>query len=1112
VSSQEHITISPLNSEKKSKNFDLLREEGIKYLQERVGDIWTDFNVHDPGVTILEQLCYALTDLAFRANLDIKDIIAIDENDDTTVELNNFFTAREILHNAPWTINDFRKLLIDLEGIKNAWIEITKDAEIDFYFDSSTKELTYTETADTSKVELNGLYEVLLEFDVSEEFGDLNDNTLIEEVLMPDASELAGLQLEITVEFPYWSDELPAGDSWSDLSDIYDNIRKIEIRIDQEVSGFEVEITVSGSNVISVEVAEISGVSAVDRADLATEVEDALMALLDITGVGDDNLLVRQRDKVAATFEVVDNAKAVLNDNRNLCEDFVRYTALKIEEIAICADIQLETDANTEEVLAEIYFLIGQFLAPDINFYSIDELLEKGKTTEEIFEGPRLNHGFIDTDELEATSRRKSIHVSDLINIIMDIDGVVAIRDMQIANIPLGDSSIISKSVHWCLELAWEKNFVPRLSPERSTITFIKKGISFKADEELVEDLLAEKIEEALHDNSFIPELDLEVPNGDFYDLDDYSSIQLDFPENYGIGEVGLPESVTDLRKAQAKQLKAFLLFFDQLLANYCSQLSKVREIFSMNSDIDKTYFNQPMFEIPNVAHLYKEFIDANGFAKDPSDDDSSAFTTQWEVFKAEDESTNIHRQSLNEIIEDEETFLSRRNDFLDHLLARFAEEFTDYAMLAYRIDGTADGKDLVDDKLAFLQEYPEISYNRGQAFDYLRPGWNNDNVSGLEKRVSRLLGIESYERRNLTYLVLFEELGKFKFKYVNSDGDTLLESIPYDTESERSDAISQAILLGMDDNNYLTDEDFFFKLIDGDGTVVATSPTFPSNEERDNALDELLMIRNTPCNGKRPLGLFVDAGKFKFDYRNSEGVTLWESTPYDTIEDRRLAIELAIESGKDKLNYRTEVDFIFTLIDEDENVLGTSPAFVSNEERDEAVEDLFDILNRECDGEGFYLLEHVLLRPRSEDDDFLPIYAEEECYCEGNEDVYSFKATCVMPYWIGRFDNMDFRKFVERTIREETPAHIFMKICWINQEQMALFQVAYKEWLEEMEICPPNQASLTEKQNNLIAILNDLRNVYPVSYLYDCEETGGDSPITLGQSILGTFTPEEDE
>jgi hypothetical protein len=106
VSTQDQITISSLPSEKASMNYDLLRKEGLDYLQKVVGKIWTDYNTHDPGLTILEELCYAITDLGYRTNLDIKDLLAVNENDDTAKDLNNFFTAREILTNAPFTKND----------------------------------------------------------------------------------------------------------------------------------------------------------------------------------------------------------------------------------------------------------------------------------------------------------------------------------------------------------------------------------------------------------------------------------------------------------------------------------------------------------------------------------------------------------------------------------------------------------------------------------------------------------------------------------------------------------------------------------------------------------------------------------------------------------------------------------------------------------------------------------------------------------------------------------------------------------------------------------------------------------------------------------------------
>ncbi|MCP4658446.1 MAG: hypothetical protein GY856_23780, partial [bacterium] len=48
-----------------------LRQEGIRHLERMAGGRWTDFNVHDPGITILEQLCYALTDLGYRIGHEI---------------------------------------------------------------------------------------------------------------------------------------------------------------------------------------------------------------------------------------------------------------------------------------------------------------------------------------------------------------------------------------------------------------------------------------------------------------------------------------------------------------------------------------------------------------------------------------------------------------------------------------------------------------------------------------------------------------------------------------------------------------------------------------------------------------------------------------------------------------------------------------------------------------------------------------------------------------------------------------------------------------------------------------------------------------------------------
>lgn len=103
-------------------NYEFLRAKGLELVQRYAGSKWTDYNLHDPGVTILEYLCYAITDLAYRSGFDIKDILA-GKDGKIDLEKNLFYPKHQILTSKPVLINDFRKLIIDsIPEIHNAWI------------------------------------------------------------------------------------------------------------------------------------------------------------------------------------------------------------------------------------------------------------------------------------------------------------------------------------------------------------------------------------------------------------------------------------------------------------------------------------------------------------------------------------------------------------------------------------------------------------------------------------------------------------------------------------------------------------------------------------------------------------------------------------------------------------------------------------------------------------------------------------------------------------------------------------------------------------------------------------------------------------------------------
>ena len=109
------VTIS-LDTQQDSQNFAFLREEGMKVIRRLAPDTWTDHNLHDPGVTLLEALSYAITETGLINSLDMVDLLTSSEKHAPQ----EFFTAAKVLPSAPVSIEDFQKVLIDHPLVKKA--------------------------------------------------------------------------------------------------------------------------------------------------------------------------------------------------------------------------------------------------------------------------------------------------------------------------------------------------------------------------------------------------------------------------------------------------------------------------------------------------------------------------------------------------------------------------------------------------------------------------------------------------------------------------------------------------------------------------------------------------------------------------------------------------------------------------------------------------------------------------------------------------------------------------------------------------------------------------------------------------------------------------------
>ena len=126
------VNISLGNLLQNSKNFTFLRQQGMQLIQQLASATWTDYNLHDPGITMLESLCYAVTEAGLQAGA----ASVSDSSDDVNAYIANlltsaqqtapqdFFTCSQVLPCSPVSLADFQKVLLDHPGIKRAWVSV----------------------------------------------------------------------------------------------------------------------------------------------------------------------------------------------------------------------------------------------------------------------------------------------------------------------------------------------------------------------------------------------------------------------------------------------------------------------------------------------------------------------------------------------------------------------------------------------------------------------------------------------------------------------------------------------------------------------------------------------------------------------------------------------------------------------------------------------------------------------------------------------------------------------------------------------------------------------------------------------------------------------------
>lgn len=585
-----------------------LRSIGLGSIVRLASDHWTDYNESDPGITMLEALAYAITDLGYRTNFPIEDIIAQQQKEEAELGQTQFPQAAEILTSDPVTANDYRRILLDVDGVSNAWV-------------------------------------------------------------YPDAQIGA---------FP--------------------GVQNVVIQPDHT----------------------------------------------DLTKAAKSSLIEQVRDQFLA--------------NRNLGEDLGEIEVLVPKVFALDLEFEVEKGVQINEVVAEAIFRITQYLAGVIQFLTLPEMqaLYNGEN-DQVFEGPKLKHGFIPESSFQPKIAK--VTEKDLIKQVQPIPGILRILRLQIIqpgqkvrpvevtppNAIAADNPPVKDRALYLGPLE-----IPELAPIDQSQIRVLQGetpLTVNVDEAQIE--LDQLVLNAPASKLGVKNRDIPIPKGNFRNIEHYYSVQYDLPSLYGLKPKSVPKNASDRRKGEVKQLRSFLLMFDQVMANYLAQLAHIGELFSWSPEITQTYFYQGL---GRSIHGLNEIM--VGFPKEKKLGGAPPTAKQQKEFQLQLQlAYNQYDAKMGRLRESETVFLQRRNRFLTHLLARVGRSLDEYMASLNREANVLGQPFLVETREKLLGNYPALSAAKARGENPLASYFDPDMLSGLKRISEALFGmpVESYENQNYT-------------------------------------------------------------------------------------------------------------------------------------------------------------------------------------------------------------------------------------------------------------------------------------------------------------------------------------------------------------------------
>jgi hypothetical protein len=337
---------------------------------------------------------------------------------------------------------------------------------------------------------------------------------------------------------------------------------------------------------------------------------------LDVQGLYE--VLIETREDIGKEQEprILREVRQCMRGTRSLGEDVDDIRILQVQPIRVEATIEIDPKADPSDVLAQVLFGIQDSLIPFPSVQIIDELFQK-ETPDQIWNGPMLTHGALKPESL--VERRDSIEVQEIAHIILQTPGVKRVKHLRAGTAddkgnfvnPKATSSGSIKILPGHLPRLYPKILEPQ--PSYSIGVELEGEFKCRVDTRAVS-VRIQAMDMAMHNRIAYAAVSLQassylkVPVGEFRNVADYFSLQHQFPTVYGLSKYGAANKVMeglelvakpDDRAARVRQLRAYLLFFEQPLADYLAQLANVGHLFSLDEGLEHSYFYQPLAHHP---------------------------------------------------------------------------------------------------------------------------------------------------------------------------------------------------------------------------------------------------------------------------------------------------------------------------------------------------------------------------------------------------------------------------------------------------------------------------------------------------------------------------------